>query len=257
MDFHIVIPARFASTRLPGKVLLDIAGKPMLQHVYERAREAGADSVVIATDDDRVAAAAKKFGAKVCMTAPEHRSGTDRLAEAAVALDFDEDDIVVGLQADEPLIPPQVITDLARDLADHDHAKVATMATKITDPDDLINPSVVKVALNQRSFAMYFSRAPIPWDREHFSDLSNKEMLKEALISHDNMYYRHIGLYAFRAGFLDTYTNWAASPTEKTESLEQLRILWNGYKIHVGITTLQVPPGVDTQADLESIKSLF
>ncbi len=257
MDFRIIIPARYDSTRLPGKVLLDIAGMPMIQHVYERSVATGADSVVIATDDDRIAAAAEKFGAPVCMTESDHQSGTERLAEAVIALDYDKEDVVVSVQADEPLIPPQLIKDLATDLLAHDHAKVATMAAKITNPQDLMDPHVVKVVLNHRSFAVYFSRAPIPWDREHFSQPADDKMLQAALTAHANTYYRHIGLYAFRADFLETYANWTASPLEEIESLEQLRVLWHGYKIHVGVTELEVPSGVDTQADLDVIRSQF
>jgi len=257
MDFHVVIPARYDSTRLPKKALLDIGGKPMIHHVYERAVESGAVSVVIATDDERIEEVAKKFGAKVCMTASTHRSGTDRVAEAVAAMEYDEEDIIVSLQADEPLLPSKVITDLAYDLAEHDHAKVATMASKITDPKDLLDQGVVKVVLNYRNFAIYFSRAPIPWDRDHFGDVIDEKKAADALKAHANMYHRHIGLYAFRADFLQAYTEWAASPVEKMELLEQLRILWRGYKIHVGITTQEVPPGVDTQADLDRVRNIL
>jgi len=255
MSVRIIIPARFHSTRLAAKVLSDIAGKPMIQHVYERAVASGADSVVIATEDERVAASAKKFGAPVCMTSADHQSGTERVAEAVVALGYDKNDIVVSVQADEPLIPSQLIYDLAQNLAKHNQVKTATMASKMTDPTDLTNPNVVKVVLDSHSCALYFSRASIPWDRAHFAALSDERSLLAALASHVNTYYRHIGMYAFRAGFLETYANLTASPIEKIESLEQLRILWHGHKMHVGITTLKIPPSVDTQADLDIIRS--
>lgn len=257
MDFRVIIPARYNSPLFPGKVLQDIAGKPMLQHVYERALESGAQSVVIATDDDRIAEVAEKFDAPVCMTTASHQSGLERLSEAATALDYDRDDIVIALQASSPLIPPAVITTLAEDLEAHDHAKVATIATKLSDPKDLLNPNIVKVVLNHRHFAIYFSRAPIPWDRAHFDEFSSEKILKATLFSDTTVYYRHVGIYAFRAGFLDTYAAWDPSPIEKVESLEQLRILWHGYKIHVGITSLQVPPGINTQDDLDNIRKQF
>jgi 3-deoxy-manno-octulosonate cytidylyltransferase (CMP-KDO synthetase) len=253
MDFHVIIPARLESTRLPGKVLLDITGKPMIQHVYERAMESGASRIVVATDSEKVADVADNFGAEVCMTSSEHQSGTERLAEAVANLGCDEDDIIVGLQADEPLMPPQLIFQLAQNLAEHDHVKVATFATKLKKPEELFNPNVVKVVLNHRHSAMYFSRAPIPWDRDQFKSLREHEMSAVKLM---DVYLRHIGMYAYRAEFLEVYANWPACPPEKVESLEQLRILWNGSKIHVGITDLAIPAGVDTAADLERVRAI-
>lgn len=251
MDFHVIIPARLGSTRLPEKVLLDIAGKPMIQHVHDRAKESGAAHVVIATDDEKIAQIAEDFGAHVCMTASTHQSGTERIAEAVANLGFEEDDIIISLQADEPLMPPKLISQLAANLAEHDHVKVATLATKLKDPKDLFNPNVVKVILNHRNYAITFSRAPIPWDRDQFAKLNLNEIdhLKLA-----DGYLRHIGLYAYRAGFLDTYANWPANLNEKLESLEQLRILWNGYKMHVGVTDVAIVAGVDTPADLERVR---
>lgn len=251
MDFHVIIPARLDSTRLPGKVLLDIGGKPMLQHAYERAKESGASHVVIATDDEKIAEVAENFGAHVCMTLSSHQSGTERLAEAVANLGFEEDEIIVGLQADEPLMPPQLIRQLAENLTEHDHVKVATLATKLKTAEELFNPNVVKVVLNHRHYAMFFSRAPIPWERDRFASLTQHEM---DAIKLADCYYRHIGMYAYRAGFLETYANWSPSLMERLESLEQLRILWNGFKIHVGITELTVPAGVDTEADLNRVR---
>lgn len=254
MDFHVIIPARFASTRLPEKVLLPIAGKPMIQHVYERAIESGAARVVIATDHEKIAQVAEDFGASVCMTSSAHPSGTDRIAEAVVSLGFDEADIIVGLQADEPLISPKLIAQLADNLFQHDHVKVATLATKLKDAADLLNSHIVKVIVNHRHYAMLFSRAPIPWDRDRFGSVKTDEIAQLKLA---DCYLRHIGMYAYRAGFLETYANWSPCAIEKIESLEQLRILWNGFKIHVGITDVAVSMGVDTQADLEKVRSLF
>lgn len=254
MDFHVIIPARLDSTRLPEKVLLDIAGKPMIQHVYERAKESGAMSVVIATDNEKIAEIAEDFGADVCMTASTHQSGTERLSEAVANLGFDEEDMIVGLQADEPLMPPKLIMQLAENLSEHDHVKVATLATKLKDPKELFNPHCVKVVLNHRHYAMTFSRAPMPWDRDRFGSIKQDEIDQLKLA---DCYFRHIGMYAYRAGFLETYANWPACTIEKIESLEQLRILWNGYKIHVGITDVIIPAGVDTQADLERVRQVI
>lgn len=252
MPFNIIIPARLNSTRLPKKVLLDIAGKPMVQHVYERAKESGADHIVIATDDETVAQVAEDFGAHVCMTSDTHQSGTERLAEAVANLGFEDDDIIVCLQADEPLMPPKLIAQVAENLSQQEHVKVATLATKLNTAEELFNPNVVKVIFNYRQHAMHFSRAPIPWDRDQFSSIQsiNLETLKLA-----DAYYRHIGLYAYRAEFLETYANLPSSLNEKLESLEQLRVLSNGYKIHVGMTNLSTPLGVDTSADLERVRS--
>lgn len=251
MNFNVIIPARLHSTRLPEKVLLDIAGKPMIQHVYERAKESGAMQVVIATDDEKIAQVAEDFGAHVCMTASTHQSGTERIAEAVVSLGFEEDDVIVGLQADEPLMPAKLIAQLAQNLEEHDHVKVTTLAAKLTRAEDLFNPNVVKVVLNHRNYAMLFSRAPMPWDREQFADLKSIDCEKIKL---SDAYFRHIGMYAYRAGFLETYSNWSPSLNEKLESLEQLRILWNGFKIHVGVTDMTIIAGVDTPADLERVR---
>ncbi len=252
MDFHVIIPARLNSTRLPEKVLLTIAGKPMIQHVYERAMESGASSVTIATDDDKIAHIAEDFGARVCMTAGTHQSGTERISEAVATLGFEEDEIIVGLQADEPFMPSKLLSQLAGNLSEHNHVKAATLATQLTAPKDLFNPNVVKVILNHRNYAIYFSRAPIPWERDRFGSVKPDEIDQLKL---SDIYFRHIGLYAYRAGFLDTYANWPSCAIEKLESLEQLRILWNGFKMHVGMTDLVVPAGVDTQADLDRVRN--
>lgn len=246
MEFRIIIPARLESTRLPGKVLLPIKGKPMLQHVYERAMESGADSVVIATDNPKISKAAQSFGAKVCMTSTEHQSGTERIAEAALALDYAPDEIIVNVQADQPFIPPHAIRQVAEDLEKHDNVKISSLCERITQGHDLFNPAVVKVVLNWRNYAVYFSRAPIPWDVERFKDPGKA--------TPGELHYKHIGLYAYRVSFLQEYIQWPPSPLEQMESLEQLRILWNGSRMHMVVTKDRIPPEVNTPEDLEKAK---
>lgn len=250
MEFRVVIPARYASSRLPGKVLLDIAGKPMIQRVYERAVESGAESVIIATDDDRIRDAAESFGATVCMTAPEHQSGTERLAEAVVAMGYLEDEIVVNVQGDEPLIPSALISQVAEDLDKFDNARIATLYEPIKTTEDLFNPNKVKVVMNKRGYALYFSRAPIAWDRNHFSIPPQKQSLS-------GEHFRHIGLYAYRVGFIQEYSQWESSPLEQMECLEQLRVLWNGGRIHLTPAKKAVPGDVNTQEDLERVRQLI
>ncbi len=250
MNFCVVIPARYAATRLPGKPLLDIAGKPMIQHVYERAQESGAESVIIATDDCRVQAAAEGFGARVCMTSGEHRSGTDRLAEVVDQLGLDDGRVVVNLQGDEPLMPPAVIHQVADNLMLHPVAGMATVCSRITAAAELFDPHVVKVVMDAKGMAVYFSRAAIPWDRDAFASTT------EALPARST-HYRHIGLYAYRAGFLRQYVDWPSCHLENTESLEQLRVLWHGQRIHVAEAVETPPAGVDTVRDLEIVRARF
>ena len=248
MNFHVIIPARYDSKRLPGKVLADINGKPMLQYVYENACNSGAESVVIATDDQRVIDVAESFGAKVCMTSSDHQSGTERLFEAVGALEYDDDEIIVNLQADEPLLAPDTIKQVAADLAEHDNVKVATLCQPITEADELFNPSVVKVVLNRRHYAMYFTRAAVPWELDNFSN-------KRDSVAVNGNHYRHIGIYAYRVGFLSDYVEWQDCPIEPLERLEQLRILWNGGRIHMCIANKKVFPGVDTEEDLQRVRA--
>lgn len=248
MEFRVIIPVRFNSARLPGKPLLDIAGKPMIQHVYERAKDSGAESVVIATDSDEIATVAEGFGAKVCMTLPDHQSGTERLSEAVEALEYDDDEIIVNVQGDEPLIDPALISQVARDLSEHEPVKVASICEPLQSVEDLTNTHVVKVVLNRRSFAMYFSRSPIPWQ----SAISH-----HAQIDLSENYFRHVGLYAYRVGVLKDYINWTESPYEALESLEQLRVLWNGHKIHMSVSNKKLAPGVDTQEDLDRVRAIM
>ncbi|MFV0477451.1 MAG: 3-deoxy-manno-octulosonate cytidylyltransferase [Parahaliea sp.] len=250
MSFIVVIPARYASTRLPGKPLQDIGGKPMLQRVWEQAGKSAAAQVVIATDDQRIESVAQGFGAQVCMTNSQHPSGTDRLQEVACVLGFDDDSIVVNVQGDEPLIPPVVIDQVAANLAAEPTADIATLCESVQEVAVLKDPNVVKVVSDSKGFAHYFSRAPIPWPRDAFVGEPN------ALPSGQN-WFRHIGIYAYRTRFLHRYVGWQAAPAEQLEQLEQLRALYNGVKIHVSEACERVPGGVDTPADLERLRTYF
>lgn len=242
--FRVVIPARYASSRLPGKPLLPIAGRPMLQHVYERALQCGALEVVIATDDERIAQAAAGFGASVCMTDAGHESGTERLAEVVETRGWPAPSIVVNVQGDEPLIEPVLIRQVAEDLATCPDAAVATLACPYPADPEHNDPNVVKVVLDRDGYALYFSRAPVPYVRDR-----NLATATGIL--------RHIGLYAYRAGFLGQYRCLEAAPCEHLEKLEQLRVLWHGMKIHVSIASRMPGPGVDTHDDLRRVEGLI
>lgn len=247
--FIVVIPARYASTRLPGKPLLDIAGKPMIQHVWERALESSAKQVYIATDDERIKVACQAFKAPVLMT-DDHRSGTDRLEEIATKLNLADDEIIVNVQGDEPLIPASIIDQVANNLALYTEARIATLSEPIKELDGLFNPNFVKVVTDRFGYALSFSRAPMPWARDAMLDAP--DTLPAGI-----PFRRHIGLYAYRAGFLHDYVAWGSCWLERCEMLEQLRALWNGVKIHVG-EAIEVPPaGVDTIEDLERVKQLL
>ncbi|AZD14722.1 3-deoxy-manno-octulosonate cytidylyltransferase (CMP-KDO synthetase) [Pseudomonas sp. NFPP07] len=248
--FTVVIPARFASTRLPGKPLHLIAGKPMIQHVWEQACKSAAQRVVVATDDARIVEACQGFGAEAVLTREDHNSGTDRLAEVASQLGLAADAIVVNVQGDEPLIPPAVIDQVAANLAAHTEASMATLAEPIEDVETLFNPNVVKVVSDINGLALTFSRATLPWARDAFA--KNRDLLPEGV-----PYRRHIGIYAYRAGFLHDFVNWGPCWLENTESLEQLRALWHGVRIHVA-DALEAPPGgIDTAEDLERVRRLL
>lgn len=252
MGFTVVIPARYASTRLPGKPLLAIAGKPMIQHVYEQASLSEADQVIIATDDKRIEAAAKGFGASVCMTSAEHESGTDRLQEVANKLALADNEIIVNVQGDEPLIPPSVIDQVAANLAANDQASVSTLCEPIDNIADVMNPNIVKVVFDCNGYALYFSRAPIPWCRGSFS-VTSPSLLPESGAS----YYRHVGIYGYRVALLNRFVQWPVSSIESTEKLEQLRVMANGVRIHVAESLELIPGGVDTQDDLLRIQQLI
>ena len=246
MDFFVVIPARYDSSRFPGKVLKSWKGKPLIQHAYENACASDATRVVIATDDERVKDVAESFGAEVCMTSSEHESGTERLGEVAMALDFEDDDIVVNLQADEPHLTSEWIRAAVTNLVEHETVKVSTLSVPIRTEEELNNPNIVKVVTNKRGIPMFFSRAPIPWARDFNGALHAKAL--EA-----NLYQRHVGLYVYRCAFLQEYLEWAPCLLEEVERLEQLRILWHGRRMHVKLLDKTAPRGVDTPEDLESL----
>ncbi len=244
MSFKVVIPARYASSRLPGKPLLDIAGKPMVIRVSEQARKSGAEAVVIATDFDKIVQVAEEHHVDAVMTRVDHQSGTDRIAEVAQNLNWDNNDIVVNVQGDEPLIDPALIQEVALTLAHSRDAVMATACHAIHDEASMLNPNVVKVVMDADGNAMYFSRAPIPYPRD--------EAHKQSLKAH-----RHIGIYAYRVGFLKQYAELSVTQLEQIESLEQLRVLHHGYKIAITVTDHAPATGVDTQADLDYVRSVF
>jgi 3-deoxy-manno-octulosonate cytidylyltransferase (CMP-KDO synthetase) len=259
MSFLVVIPARFNSSRLPGKVLLDIAGKPMVQWVWERACASAAERVIVATDDTRVAAAVAAFGGEVCMTRADHQSGTDRLQEVVERLDFDDRQIVVNVQGDEPLIPPAVIDQVALNLAGSERAGIATLAKRIRSVEDVFNPNVVKVVVDNSQHALYFSRAPLPWDRDEWSDalIANSAIARNNMAPLAGEWARHIGIYAYRVDFLHRFVSWPMGRLEQLEKLEQLRALENGVAIHVDEAHLTIPAGVDTLEDLENVRTVL
>lgn len=248
-DFIVVIPARYASTRLPGKPLADIAGKPMVARVWEQARRSSAARVVVATDDPRIEAALQPLGAEIVMTRDDHSTGTDRLAEVVEQLALSDDAIVVNVQGDEPLLPAELIDQVAARLIQDEGASVATLAEPINDVETLFNANVVKVTRAMSGRALTFSRAPMPWDREGFRE-------PPQMLSTD-AWLRHIGLYAYRAGFLRDFSQWMPAPIEQLEQLEQLRALYHGHAIQVALAEVTPPGGVDTQEDLERVRAWF
>jgi 3-deoxy-manno-octulosonate cytidylyltransferase (CMP-KDO synthetase) len=239
-EFIVAIPARYGASRLPGKPLRTIAGEPMVVHVARRALEAGAVQVVVATDDERIAQAVRGHPLTVCMTRADHPSGTDRLAECARQLGWPDDRIVVNLQGDEPFAPAEGIRAVARTLAESG-APMATLAAPIVDIDAYFDPNAVKVVRNAAGHALYFSRAPVPWQRDRFA--------RDRTTPADGAL-RHIGIYAYRAGFLAQFTRLPPGALERLEALEQLRVLEAGHAIAVGLTPVPFPPGVDTEDDL-------
>lgn len=241
--FKVVIPARYASTRLPGKPLLDIAGKPMIQHVYERALESGANEVVVATDDQRIVAAVQEFSGKVQMTRSDHCSGTDRLAEVAEIRDWDDSTVVVNLQGDEPQMPAELLKQVAQALIERPSVVMSTLCVDIDQHADFLDPNVVKVVRDDQDCALYFSRAPIPHNRDGGDAQPDK-----------SFGLRHLGLYAYRTEFLKRYNTLPVCELEALESLEQLRVLAAGEKIHVGLASCTPGHGVDTPADLERVR---
>ena len=257
-DFIVVIPARFQSSRLPGKVLADIHGKPMIQWVVEKAKLSGARKVIVATDNDEVAAVVSGFGAEVCKTRADHQSGTERLAEVMEKYQFSDDEIIVNVQGDEPFIPPENIAQVANNLANQQQsrnkARMSTLAIKINSVEEAFNPNAVKVILDKDGYALYFSRATIPYDRKRFltADASTQENIRAI----GEFYLRHVGIYAYRAGFIKDYINWPTSELEQVEALEQLRVLYQGERIHVAVANSHVPvEGVDTPEDLAKARA--
>ncbi|WP_416140300.1 3-deoxy-manno-octulosonate cytidylyltransferase [Halomonas sp. HK25] len=248
-EFIAVIPARFASSRLPGKPLAQIAGEPMVAHVWRRACESRAVRVVVATDDARIETALAPLGAEVLMTRGDHPSGTDRLAEVAERLGLAEEAVLVNVQGDEPLIPATLIDQVADRLFDDPEASIATLAEPISDVESLFNPNVVKVVRALSGRALYFSRAPIPWDRDAF--VARPDLLET------DAWLRHIGLYAYRVGFLAEYRDWSPAPLERLEHLEQLRALHHGHAIQVALAREPHPAGVDTAEDLARVRALL
>ncbi|MCS6766386.1 MAG: 3-deoxy-manno-octulosonate cytidylyltransferase [Candidatus Protistobacter heckmanni] len=246
--FLAIVPARLASTRLPDKPLADIAGKPMVVRVAEKAVASGAQRVLVATDSEAVVAACAAHGVISMLTSPDHPSGTDRLAEVAVRLGLADEDIVVNVQGDEPLIDPALIAAVAAHLQAHPDCAIATAAHPIETAEEIFNPNIVKAVLDAQGRALYFSRASIPWHRDSYG--AGKERAAGAAL-------RHIGLYAYRAGFLRRYPQLPPAPPEQAEALEQLRALWHGERIAVLVTASSPAPGVDTPEDLQQVRRLI
>jgi 3-deoxy-manno-octulosonate cytidylyltransferase (CMP-KDO synthetase) len=243
-EFLVVIPARLGSTRLPRKPLADIGGKPMVIRVAERAKQSLAQSVVVATDSPEIQAACDEHRIECLLTSPDHPTGTDRIAEVAQLLKLPANTLVVNVQGDEPLIPPELINQVAQTLADNTACAISTVAVPIADTSEITNPNVVKVVLNKVGEALYFSRASIPFVR----DLDTSQPITHL---------RHLGIYAYRADFLQAYTRLEPAPPEQAEALEQLRALWNGYRIAVHTASEAPPAGVDTAEDLERVRRLL
>jgi len=240
VKFTVIVPARYASSRFPGKPLAELGGRPMVVRVCEQAAKSGAAAVHVATDDERIAAAVRNLGHAALMTRADHASGTDRIAEAAKILNLKDEDVVVNVQGDEPLISPRLIAQVALALEKQPQASVATACHAIHDEASLASPNVVKVVLDAKGYALYFSRSRIPYPREAGATC-----------------YRHAGIYAYRAGFLAKFSSLKESPLEKSEALEQLRILWHGYRIAVTVSETEIPPGVDTPQDLEVVRRML
>ncbi|NDZ11345.1 3-deoxy-manno-octulosonate cytidylyltransferase [Variovorax sp. WS11] len=251
MRFSVLIPARLASTRLPDKPLADIAGVPMVVRVAQRARQSGAERVVVAADDARIVSACEAHGVEVLLTRTDHPSGSDRLAEACVQLGLADDEIVVNVQGDEPLIDPALIDAVAETLTSHPDAAMSTAAHAIDSLEDFLNPNVVKTVLDARGNALYFSRAPIPWWRDGFAKNGPTALPTSPAPL------RHIGIYGYRAAFVRQFPSLPPAPVEATEALEQLRAQWHGHRIAVHVSAHAPGPGIDTPEDLTRVRALF
>ncbi len=242
--FHIIIPSRYASTRLPGKALANIAGKPMIQRVIEQCQKTNSDSIIVATDDERISSVAKQSGATAVMTSNQHRSGTERIAEAVRIMGFQDHEVIVNVQGDEPSLPPSLINQIAESVFNSDHQVMSTAVTPIRLQEEMAESSVVKVVVNADGYALYFSRSPIPFGHNQ----------TEGVLTHAK---RHIGIYGYRTGFIQDYSQKAPSPLEELEQLEQLRVLWYGGVIKCVEIDKLPPSGVDTEQDLQSIRRYF
>lgn len=245
--FTVIIPARFASNRLPGKVLADIHGKPMIIRVMERSLMSDTKRVIVATDHQEVFDIVKKANGEVCMTSVSHQSGIERLAELIEKYKFSDEEIIINVQGDEPLIPPEIINQLANNII-LNNINMETLGVPINNPDEVFNPDIVKIVTDKQSNALYFSRAAIPWERDRF---------KASKIEIGEYFLRHIGIYAYRAGFIRRYIQWQTSPLEKIEMLEQLRVLWYGEKIHVSLPVKMPGREVNNQQDLNAVRKEF
>ena len=250
MGFVVIIPARYESSRLHGKPLMDIAGKPMIQWTWQQAKQSGASRIVIATESEAVKQVCEAFGAEVCMTSSSHQSGTERIAEVVEILGLGDDEIIVNVQGDEPMLPPALIVQVADGLSTHETVQMATLCEPIEDVETVFDPHAVKVIRNQQDFALNFTRAPMPWSRDTFSN-------EPATLPHNWHYKRHIGLYAYRAGFVKRYVAWPECDLEHVERLEQLRVLWHGEDILVLDALCDAGIGVDTQKDLDKVRQLI
>ena len=250
MSFIVVIPARYESSRLPGKPLMEIMlGKTMIQGTWEQAKKSGADRIVVATDNQQVKTVCESFGAEVCMTKQEHQSGTERIAEVVEKLHFSDQDIIVNVQGDEPMLPSELIHQVAEGLEEQPSINMASLCEPIDDVETVFDPHAVKVIRNQQNLALNFTRAPMPWSRDTFE--GNPSLPENWL------YKRHIGLYAYRAGFIKQYVNWQECQLEKVERLEQLRVLWYGEQILVLDALMDAGVGVDTEQDLQRVRALL
>lgn len=252
MKFTVIIPARYASSRLPAKPLADIHGKPMIVRVMEQAKKSGATNVIIATDHQQVFDVVSSYGGEVILTSDKHNSGTERLAEVINYYQLADDEVIVNVQGDEPLIPPVIIDQVAENLVKY-KTGMATLAVPIESALEAFNPGAVKVVTDKDGYALYFSRATIPWERDRFAQMAT-DVNRQSI---GDFYLRHIGIYAYRAGFIRQYINWAPSSLEQIEMLEQLRVLWYGEKIHVAVAKQAPAIGVDTQEDLDKVRALF
>lgn len=249
MSFTVIIPARFESTRLPRKPLIDILGKPMVQWTWQQAQKSGASRIIIATESEDVEYACNKFGAEVCMTSNQHQSGTERIAEVIQLLDIADDEIIVNVQGDEPMLPPELIEQVAEGLAKDDDAQMATLCEPIDSVETVFDPHSVKVIRDKFKHALNFTRAPMPWSRDTF--------VRPPHLPENYQYQRHIGLYAYYAGFVKQYVNWEPCVLEDIEKLEQLRVLWHGEKVLVLDALMDAGIGVDTVKDAERVRELM